>query len=347
MIASRTVRMSCRPMRSKYLWYVLGGAFTLMSCCGCQSESSNPSASTNTSDAQTTGSVSPSGVTAVESAPAPGPLACVALPSFPSDSAEGPPAPRMMAPVTTASGDPPLVPAMSSATDIGGAPGTGGSAGHGGTGNPVDVGGASVADDAPGAGGAAAPRELVDAAAFPSDSTQPSSANTEPASDVFDGGAEFTLTAVGFPTLADGRLTFPDSAIYPTDVSPPFTWSGVPGDTQSLALVFRDLGIGAVKWIIWDVSPETMELPAGVSDDAMPSEVPGASQLGSIGNQGYSGPQNPDEDYDFTLYALDVASLPGTSGLSTVQIFNQLILVHEIAQTAAVELHTDPGLSVR
>jgi len=104
-------------------------------------------------------------------------------------------------------------------------------------------------------------------------------------------------------------------------------------------LVFRDIGINAYKWVLWDISPGLHGLPANISHVAAPAEVPGASQLGSLNNVGYAGPQRANQEYDFTLYALNVDRLQGTQGLSTEEIFENLLPAVEIA-------HTDPVVVV-
>lgn len=147
--------------------------------------------------------------------------------------------------------------------------------------------------------------------------------------------AKFELTPVGFP-MAGAELTFPESANPPTNESPEFTWTGVPAGSKSLALAFRDLGNGAVKWIIWDIPPTVTHLPPNVSPVAMPSEVPGSSQLGSLDNQGYAGPGSGARQYDFTLWALDVDKLPVTARQTTVQIHDEVMTMHQLAKTAPV-----------
>jgi phosphatidylethanolamine-binding protein (PEBP) family uncharacterized protein len=68
----------------------------------------------------------------------------------------------------------------------------------------------------------------------------------------------------------------------------------------------------------------------------MPSQVPGASQLGSLGNQGYAGPCCVGNKYEWILYALDVAELPGTERLSTAQINMDVIPMHTVEKSKAV-----------
>jgi Raf kinase inhibitor-like YbhB/YbcL family protein len=147
--------------------------------------------------------------------------------------------------------------------------------------------------------------------------------------------AAFVLTPVGFP-MAAAELTFPESANPPTNASPELTWSGVPVGSKSLALVFRDLGNGAIKWILWDLPPTLTRVPPNISKVAMPPELPGSRQLGSLDNQGYAGPGSGARQYDFKLWALDVVQLPVTSRLTTAQIHADVLPRHALATSTPV-----------
>jgi phosphatidylethanolamine-binding protein (PEBP) family uncharacterized protein len=100
--------------------------------------------------------------------------------------------------------------------------------------------------------------------------------------------------------------------------------------------VFRDLGNGAVKWIVWDIPPSVMRVPPNLSKAANPPEIPGSAQLGSLNNQGYAGPGSGARQYDFVLWALDVPKLPNTSGRTTAQIRMEILPMHEVATTAPI-----------
>jgi phosphatidylethanolamine-binding protein (PEBP) family uncharacterized protein len=150
-----------------------------------------------------------------------------------------------------------------------------------------------------------------------------------------------TLELVDGEDLGDGFFAFPESARPPMNQSPPFRWSGGPAATESYALVFRDVTNAnpPVKWVLWNISPDRTEVPANVSgSSAMPSEVPGASQLGSLGNQGYAGPCCVGNKYEWIVYALDVAQLPGTQGQSTAQINMNVIPMHTLEKSKPLML---------
>jgi Raf kinase inhibitor-like YbhB/YbcL family protein len=141
------------------------------------------------------------------------------------------------------------------------------------------------------------------------------------------------LTSTGFLTI-DGDLVFPASACAPVDESPPFEWTGVPPAAQSLALTFVDEDNGATKWVVWNIPPSVSMLPANLSKLPHPTEIPDASQLGSLGHTGYAGPGVPGppmHTYSFVLWAVDVAELPGTDGLTTAEIRETILPQHAIA----------------
>lgn len=152
-------------------------------------------------------------------------------------------------------------------------------------------------------------------------------------------GGPLTLSAVDVEELGDGFVAFPETARPPMNQSPGFRWSGVPPEAKSLALVFRDVSspIPPVKWVLWNMPPERRDVPANISASAaMPAMVAGASQLGSLGNQGYAGPCCVGNEYEWIIYALDIAELPGTERLSTAQINTNVIPTHTIEKSQPV-----------
>jgi Raf kinase inhibitor-like YbhB/YbcL family protein len=164
-------------------------------------------------------------------------------------------------------------------------------------------------------------------------------ASGERAADVAtDAGAELRLTSDGF-LIRNGELIFPASASFPLDQSPPFSWSGAPAATRSFALTFVDRSNGATKWVLWDIPAGTTTIPANLSKSVHPSELPASSQRGSLGRTGYSGPGVPGPPlhvYEFVLWALDVDQLPGTAGLSTVELRTRLLPAHSVISSAAL-----------
>ena len=93
------------------------------------------------------------------------------------------------------------------------------------------------------------------------------------------------------------------------DVSPPLQWGNPPEGTTSLALICDDPDAPRktwVHWVLFNLPPETRELPEGVSGKNLPA---GAKQgVNDFGNTGYGGPSPPKgkpHRYCFKLFALD------------------------------------------
>lgn len=97
------------------------------------------------------------------------------------------------------------------------------------------------------------------------------------------------------------------------DRSPPLRIGGVPFGTRSLALIVDDPDAPDpaaprmiyVHWVLYDLPPETVELPEGASPRALP---PGAREgLNDWHRRGYGGPCPPvgRHRYFHKLYALD------------------------------------------
>jgi Raf kinase inhibitor-like YbhB/YbcL family protein len=93
--------------------------------------------------------------------------------------------------------------------------------------------------------------------------------------------------------------------------SPPLTWEGAPAGTMSFAVFLYDISIDFEHSAIWNISADTTELPQDIDQVAMPPDVPGALQCRSwIDEFGYGGPGSAANFYTFTLYALDVETIP-------------------------------------
>ncbi|OHA00167.1 MAG: kinase inhibitor [Candidatus Sungbacteria bacterium RIFCSPHIGHO2_02_FULL_47_11] len=97
------------------------------------------------------------------------------------------------------------------------------------------------------------------------------------------------------------------------NVNPPLSFSQVPAETKSLALIVDDpdapVGLW-VHWILWNIPPDTKSIKE--------HSVPKGAMEGttSAGKPGYRGPCPPDGEhrYFFKLYALDVElGLPPTA----------------------------------
>jgi Raf kinase inhibitor-like YbhB/YbcL family protein len=121
---------------------------------------------------------------------------------------------------------------------------------------------------------------------------------------------EFKLSS---PSFADGAAIPARHTCDGENLSPRLTWSGTPEGTRSLALVVDDPDAPRgtfTHWVAYDIPPETAELGEGATL--------GTQGRNSFGGTGYGGPCPPPGDdahrYRFTLYALDLPSVPLKNG---------------------------------
>ncbi|MFC4449010.1 YbhB/YbcL family Raf kinase inhibitor-like protein [Halorussus aquaticus] len=97
------------------------------------------------------------------------------------------------------------------------------------------------------------------------------------------------------------------------DVSPELTLADVPDDAASLAVVVDDPDAPAgtfTHWLLWNLPPDTVEIPEDVPRREAVSELGDARQgENDFGDVGYRGPCPPEGDdpheYRFTLHVLD------------------------------------------
>ena len=127
------------------------------------------------------------------------------------------------------------------------------------------------------------------------------------------GGAPAALT-VSSPAFEAGQSIPAVYTCQGEDKSPALAWSSVPEGTQSLALILDDpdAPVGTwVHWVIYNLPPETRELPEGASQaNADAFQLPAGAVQGktSFNRTDYGGPCPPSgtHRYFFKLYALDV-----------------------------------------
>ena len=139
-------------------------------------------------------------------------------------------------------------------------------------------------------------------------------------------GPPFTMSS---PALTDLQI-LPAKygcAATPPNVSPPISWTNVPANTQSLALVVQDMEPRPARgvqpfphWWIWNIPAAATSLPEGVPSTGeladgsrqTPSQLQGATIT-------YRSPCPPTPQvhhYAFDLYALDTKLDMLTSGAS-------------------------------
>ena len=97
------------------------------------------------------------------------------------------------------------------------------------------------------------------------------------------------------------------------DCSPELTIGGVPDDAAALAVVVDDPdapGGTFTHWMLWNLPPDTVEIPENVPQLEEVPDLGGAKQgENGFGEVGYRGPCPPEGDgpheFRFTLYVLD------------------------------------------
>jgi Raf kinase inhibitor-like YbhB/YbcL family protein len=140
------------------------------------------------------------------------------------------------------------------------------------------------------------------------DETSSSSGGSESSGDSTTEPVEFTLTSRAY---AEGGGIPGIHHVQGGNESPPLDWVGAPAGTMSFGLFFHDVTIDFEHSAIWNIPADATSLPQDVDHVAEPPDVPGALQCRSWTNQfGYGGPGSAANFYQFTLYAIDVETLP-------------------------------------
>jgi Raf kinase inhibitor-like YbhB/YbcL family protein len=183
---------------------------------------------------------------------------------------------------------------------------------------------------------------LLGAALFVAASGAPAACSSKHAPDA-GGGGDVLSSSDSAGTITVSSTAFAAGQPIPAtftcagpDTSPEVSWTAGPSATLSYALVLTDLGNSYVHWVVWDLSPSTLALPASLSSDPMPASLAGGKQvhlaLGGPGN-GYVGPcpSGALHDYQFEVHALDVALLSGVTTASTSDEVKAQVLAHSIA----------------
>src|SRR6188768_3452383 len=146
------------------------------------------------------------------------------------------------------------------------------------------------------------------------------------------GDAAFTVSSPDFTSCGEIPKTMTcDGKDFGTGASPKIDWTGVPANTQSFAVVFKDISLSndvaterfGYHWVMWDIPASVKGLPGGMTGGYQSVEVPGAHQWSSLGSYGFFSPcPNPfprddarfmctltQDSYSITVYALPVAKL--------------------------------------
>lgn len=109
-----------------------------------------------------------------------------------------------------------------------------------------------------------------------------------------------TITSTAFQEMEDIPSEYTCDG---DNINPPLTFSGIPAETQSLALVVDDpdAPVGLfTHWIIYNMSPATMQILQNAKPE---TGVEGTNDMPVVG---YTGPCPPNgkHRYFFKLYAL-------------------------------------------
>ena len=143
-------------------------------------------------------------------------------------------------------------------------------------------------------------------------------------------GGSSTGFALTSSKLAPGMKFPTDFTCGGMDKSPPFAWTPGPSGTLSYALVLTDLStmMPYNHWAIWDMPPATTTLAESLPKTGTIATPAGAKQSSG----GYKGPCPPNtHNYVFTLYALDVATVPGVMGSTPTADLVTAFQMHDLA----------------
>lgn len=155
----------------------------------------------------------------------------------------------------------------------------------------------------------------------------------------------FILTSSAF---AEGATIPATNTCSGTNTSPPLAWSEAPSNTNSYAVVLTDLSINLTHWVIYDIPATATELPASVDNVYAPANVDSAHQTasGASSTIGYVGPcpraAPPVHMYQFAVYALDIATLPGASAQTTASQAVTAIQAHRRGKATLTGNYTLP-----
>ena len=119
--------------------------------------------------------------------------------------------------------------------------------------------------------------------------------------------------------------------------SPPLTFSEIPPNAQSLALIMDDPDAVCgtwVHWVMWNISPQT----TGIPEDSVPDKA--VEGVTNFRGKGYGGPCPPSgiHRYFFKLYALD--TVLNFDDNSTASVLEEKMKDHIIEQAELYGLYS-------
>ncbi|MBV8725977.1 MAG: YbhB/YbcL family Raf kinase inhibitor-like protein [Candidatus Eremiobacteraeota bacterium] len=114
--------------------------------------------------------------------------------------------------------------------------------------------------------------------------------------------------------------------------SPALSWSAPPQAAKSLALIMHDpdapMAGGFYHWVVYNLPASSRTVALGVR---LRSNQLGLTSTGKPGYHGPCPPPGPAHHYNFTIYALDVASVARESPLTGPQL-ERLLAGHTLAR---------------
>ena len=139
------------------------------------------------------------------------------------------------------------------------------------------------------------------------------------------------------PAFNDGGLIDVKFRCTGANASPVLDWTRGPQGTLSFAVTLLHVGSQSVHWVLWDIPATARTLPESIAREATPVTPAGTKQIkpniDGAAWYGYTGPcpGSANQSYTFSVYALDVATLPGVTPDSTSTAANTAVKAHQLA----------------
>lgn len=135
---------------------------------------------------------------------------------------------------------------------------------------------------------------------------EPGKRDTPPDSPPGETAMSIKVTSTGFEQGTKIPQEFTADGV---DHSPPLSWSDLPPETKSLALICDDPDAPRgtwVHWVLYNLPADTQSLDAGLpAEKTLPSgALQGKNDFGKIGYNGPAPPKGKPHRYFFKLYAL-------------------------------------------
>lgn len=155
---------------------------------------------------------------------------------------------------------------------------------------------------------------------------------------------DFTLKSSDFGGQLSMKQVYNGFGCTGENISPALIWKDAPKGTKSFALTVYDpdapTGSGWWHWVVANIPASVSSLPADAGDPAKKRMPKGAVQsTTSYGQGGFGGACPPVGDtphrYIFTVYALDVDSLP-LDATATPALAGYMINQHAIAKASLI-----------